>query len=98
MDTPLEKGANINAQGGYFGTALQAACYKGNARLVDLLLKKGADINAQGGYYGSALQAACSRGYESSVDMLLAKGGTFMRRMDTMAMHCKQHAVVVTRE
>ena len=52
MATPLEKGANINARSGYFGTALQA----------DLLLEKGADINAQGGYYGSALQAACSRG------------------------------------
>ena len=41
----LEKGADVNAQGGYYGNALQAASYEGNEKVVQLLLKKGADVN-----------------------------------------------------
>jgi ankyrin repeat protein len=36
-------------QGGEYGTALQAASYKGNLDIVKLLLEKGGDPNAQGG-------------------------------------------------
>ncbi|KAI1274719.1 ankyrin repeat-containing domain protein [Xylaria sp. FL0933] len=54
----LEKGANINAQGGVYGNALQAACYHGGYEVVELLIRNGADINVQGGVYGNALQAA----------------------------------------
>jgi ankyrin repeat protein len=45
----LEKGADVNAQGGYFGNALQAASSGGHDSVVTLLLDKGADVNAQGG-------------------------------------------------
>ena len=54
----LDKGADVNTQGGKYGSALQAASLRGNIEVVRLLLDKGADVNTQGGEYGSPLQAA----------------------------------------
>ena len=70
----LEKGANINAQGGLYGSVLQAASLGGHEKVVQMLLEKGANINVQGGRYGSTLQAASIRGYKKVVQMLLEKG------------------------
>ena len=70
----LGNGADVNAQGGRYGSALQAASFGGNAETVKLLLDKGADISAQGGEYGSALQAASARGRTKTVKLLLDKG------------------------
>ncbi|KAG4441669.1 hypothetical protein IFR05_002876 [Cadophora sp. M221] len=70
----LDKGADVNAKGGYFGNALQAAATSGNERIVLLLLDKGADANAQGGKYGNALQAAASSGAENIAKFLLDRG------------------------
>ncbi|KAL1984494.1 hypothetical protein VTN96DRAFT_9093 [Rasamsonia emersonii] len=70
----LEKGADVNAQGGYYGNALQAALARGYKEIMAMLLEKGADVNAQGGYYGNALQAALARGYKEIMAMLLEKG------------------------
>ncbi|KAK6541415.1 hypothetical protein TWF694_007227 [Orbilia ellipsospora] len=70
----LENGADVNAQGGYYGNALQAASATGHADVVELLLNKGADINAQGGHYGNALQAASATGHADVVELLLNKG------------------------
>jgi hypothetical protein len=70
----LERGADVNAQGGEYSNALQAASFDGNEKIVKLLLDKGADINAQGEEYGNALQAASSRGHETVVQLLLDKG------------------------
>jgi len=67
-------GANVNAQGGCFGNALQAASYKGHGKIVQALLDKGADVNAQGGYFDNALQAASDGGHEKIVQTLLDKG------------------------
>ena len=64
----------INAQGGHFGNALQAASWDGHEKVVQMLLGKGADINAQGGVYGNALQVASRSGREKVVQMLLDKG------------------------
>jgi ankyrin repeat protein len=44
----LEKGADVNAQGGDYGNALYAASNRGHDSVVTLLLEKGADVNAQG--------------------------------------------------
>ncbi|OAL48192.1 purine and uridine phosphorylase, partial [Pyrenochaeta sp. DS3sAY3a] len=69
----INKGANVNAQGGHYGSALQAASEEGHEQIVRLLINKGADVNAQCGYYGSALQAA-SQGHEQIVRLLIDKG------------------------
>ncbi|KAF5333916.1 hypothetical protein D9758_017463 [Tetrapyrgos nigripes] len=70
----VEEGANVNAQGGEWGNALQAALHWGRSEVARLLLEKGADINAQGGLYGNALQAASYWGREEIVKLLVEKG------------------------
>ena len=74
MKLLLEKGAEVNAQGGKYGNALQAASYLDHEAIVKLLLEKGAKVNAQGGEYGNALQAASYLGHEAIVKLLLEKG------------------------
>jgi len=80
----LKYGADVNAQGGSYGTALQAASVKGHDQIVQRLLENGADVNAQGGHYGTALQAASVKGHDQIVHQLLenganvnAQGGSF---------------------
>jgi ankyrin repeat protein len=51
----LNKGAEVNAQGGHLGNALLAALSRGYEVVVRLLLDKGANVNAQGGNYENAL-------------------------------------------
>jgi ankyrin repeat protein len=70
----LQKGADVNARGGTYGNALQAASSNGHEAIVHLLLEQGADVNAQGGYWGNALQAASSKGHETIVRLLLEQG------------------------
>jgi hypothetical protein len=65
-DILLEEKTDINMQGGYFGTALQAASVNGHEKVGELLLAKGADVNAQGRFFGSALQAASVGDHENS--------------------------------
>jgi ankyrin repeat protein len=43
----LKREADGNAQGGYFGNALQAAIKEGHVEIVRLLLEKGADVHAR---------------------------------------------------
>ncbi|KAL5090457.1 hypothetical protein Trisim1_004354 [Trichoderma cf. simile WF8] len=62
---------DVNAQGGFFGSALQAAAYSGRTLLVRVLLNKGADTNVRGGKYQSALNAAVIRGCWDIVEILL---------------------------
>ncbi|KAI4087071.1 MAG: hypothetical protein L6R37_008361 [Teloschistes peruensis] len=70
----LDKGADVNAQGGEYGNALYAASAHGHEQVVNILLDKGADVNAQGGRYGNALCAASAHGHEQVVKILLDKG------------------------
>ncbi|KAB5514901.1 ankyrin repeat-containing domain protein [Coniochaeta sp. 2T2.1] len=70
----LGKGADVNAQGGKYGTALYMASNGGHKEIVGMLLGMGADVNAQGGYYGTPLQAASNGGHKGIVEMLLGKG------------------------
>jgi hypothetical protein len=76
----LEKGADVNAQaqglrsrrfrstdnaqGGKYGTALQAASASGHDRIVQRLLEEGADVNAQGGLHDTALRAAPANSHD----------------------------------
>ena len=71
----LEKGANVNAQGGRYGNSLQAAIQNQHENVVRILLEKGADINAQSGRSGTALRiAALYANNEGIVQLLLEKG------------------------
>ncbi|KAK1252130.1 hypothetical protein MKX08_003317 [Trichoderma sp. CBMAI-0020] len=67
---------DVNAQGGRFGSALQAAAFSGQAESVRLLLSKQANVHAAGGKYGSALNAAIIGGYWNIVELLLKAGAT----------------------
>jgi hypothetical protein len=60
----------VNVQGEFYSSALQAASYKGNEKVIDLLLSKDADVNAQGGMYGNAPQAASD---EAACDLFHCK-------------------------
>lgn len=64
--------------GGEYGTALQAAAYFGNLKIVQLLLERGADVNieGEGGTHGTALQAAAGRGHSEVVELLQTHGAT----------------------
>ncbi|KAJ5814106.1 uncharacterized protein N7503_000856 [Penicillium pulvis] len=70
----ITHGADVNARGGDYGSALVAACSEGHYKVAKLLLERGAELNAQGGYYGNSLQAACSKGHNKIVSMLLEHG------------------------
>lgn len=54
----LDHGADPNARGGKYETALQAAAKHGCLQNVKILLKAGADPTIEGGRYGSPLKAA----------------------------------------
>ena len=80
----LDKGADVNDQSGQYGSALQAAAFKGNIEVSWLLLDRGANVNAQCGQFGNALQAAAYRGKLEVIQLLLnmgadvnAQGGMF---------------------
>jgi ankyrin repeat protein len=70
----LDRGADVNIQGGEYGNALQAAAYHGSPEIVKLLLDRGADVNIQGGEYGNALQAAAFEGSPKIMKLLLDRG------------------------
>ncbi|KAK8113020.1 hypothetical protein PG984_013546 [Apiospora sp. TS-2023a] len=73
----LEEGADVNAQEGSYGTALQAASRHGSYEIVRLLLQMGAAVNAQGRQGRSldtALLAASSGGHNEVVRVLLEYG------------------------
>lgn len=67
----LEKGADVNATGGVYGSALQAASAGGFDETAKLLLDKGANVDTQGGIFGNALQAASVGGYGKVVQTLI---------------------------
>ncbi|KAL4888052.1 Pfs, NACHT and ankyrin domain protein [Aspergillus ambiguus] len=70
----IDRGVDVNAQGGKYGSALQAASVDGDQEIVQLLLDKGANVNAQGGKYGNALQAALVGDHKKIVQLLLYNG------------------------
>jgi len=71
VTTLLESWADANLQGGFYGTALQAAAAMGHEATVRTILESGADVNAFGGRYGTALQAAAANDHAAVVTTLL---------------------------
>ncbi|EAQ86879.1 hypothetical protein CHGG_08132 [Chaetomium globosum CBS 148.51] len=71
----ISKGADVNAQGGEYGNALQAASSEGHQKIVKLLLDKGADVNAQGGLLRQRSPKPPHRkAHQEIVKLLLDKG------------------------
>ncbi|GKT66049.1 hypothetical protein ColTof3_13388 [Colletotrichum tofieldiae] len=70
------RGAEVNGQGGYYGTALQAASFEGHKKIVQMLLDNGADVNTEGGRHRTALEAASLKGHKEIVQILLGKGAS----------------------
>ncbi|KAL8695828.1 MAG: hypothetical protein Q9224_003129, partial [Gallowayella concinna] len=70
----IDAGANVNAQGGTWHTALQAAAVDGNDDTMRVLLDAGADMHAIGGTYGNALSAAYRCGYYFCTGLLWERG------------------------
>ena len=63
MKLLLKHGADVNAKGGRYGSALHRAAGgygRPSPELVKLLLENGAHVNVQGGELGNALQAAAA--------------------------------------
>ncbi|KAJ3884921.1 ankyrin repeat-containing domain protein [Lentinula edodes] len=90
----------VNAQGGYYGNALQAASLNGHESTVKLLLENDADVIAQGGKYGNALYAASYHGHESIVKLLLehdvdvnAQGGYYGNALQAASLHGNESIV-----
>lgn len=49
MEILIKEGADVNAQGGRYGNALQAAAKSKHEEIVEVLTTAGADVNTQGG-------------------------------------------------
>ena len=63
----------MNAQGGKYGNALQAALSTHSRHIVNLLLAKGADVNTQGGVYKNVVQATSYAGQKKITKLASAK-------------------------
>lgn len=72
----LDRGADVNAQGGEYGDALRAAIAANHKEVVRLLSGSGVNVNAQGGKYGAALSVATLffDGNHEIVELLLDRG------------------------
>ena len=95
----IQHDADVNIQGGYWHSALQAAAgmaQASSAPIVKLLLENNADPHALGGHYGDALQAAAAfcgqHGNDEAVQLLLeygaevnVKGGTYGSPLQALA-------------
>ena len=67
----VSNGAGVNAQGGDYGTTLQAASFGDHEKVVKLLLSNGASVNTQVRWYGTSLCAASFGGHEKIVELLI---------------------------
>ncbi|MCJ1465677.1 hypothetical protein MMC07_004296 [Pseudocyphellaria aurata] len=68
----LKKGADVNAQGGELGNALQAASYGGHDKVVQILLDKGADASRKDMQGRTPLHLACAGGRFEILERLLS--------------------------
>ncbi|KAJ7822839.1 hypothetical protein B0H13DRAFT_2376426 [Mycena leptocephala] len=81
----IEYGADVNAQGGEYGSTLQAASFRGHIDIIQLLIEHGADVHAQGGKYGSALKAALYRGPDRKRQLYMDYDNTLIQHLENIA-------------
>lgn len=78
----LAKGADVDAGGGYIGSALAEAARNGHAGLVQILLDAGAEVDSAGGQMSmkmsrsTALHAAAEHGHDQVALVLLKAGAS----------------------
>ena len=70
----IENGANLDAESGLHGSALQGAVWFEHEEMVMLLLKAGADVDLPNRLMGSPLVSACQASCKNIVDILLKHG------------------------
>lgn len=70
----LDRGAEPNSSGGFYGNPLQAAAFQGFGSIVQILLKHQADTFAPG-KFDNAIDAAMAGGQESVISLLLTDPG-----------------------
>lgn len=70
----LDAGADVDTQGGSFGTPLQVAAYHGHGEIVQMLLDNGASMSLHAYRTNTALCEASGRGHGEIVKMLLDNG------------------------
>jgi ankyrin repeat protein len=70
----IDSGVDVNARGGYFGSALYAATLCSRAEIVQMLLNAGADANCREGSESPVLQIATANKDAEIVLMLIAAG------------------------
>ena len=79
--TLIEKGADVNAQGGWYENALKVASTTGHVKIVQLLLDNGADIDAHSEKsIATALEGASWSGHIETVQLLLDLGAHITSR------------------
>ena len=61
----VSHGAMVNVEGGFYGSALQAACWSGKKGVVQTLLQAGADTDTKGEECENALVMALKRSHVS---------------------------------
>ena len=98
----LNRGEDVNAEGGFYGSAIQAAAAskKESSRKIDLLLERGAKVNTQNGVFGNPLQAAACMSNEAALVQLLraeadvnAQGGAYGNPLQAVALSCSEASV-----
>ncbi|KAH7016121.1 ankyrin repeat-containing domain protein, partial [Microdochium trichocladiopsis] len=72
----LEKEADVKAQGGFYGNALQAASARGHAEIVRLLIEDGANANHPDPLGRTSLFLSSWFGHLGVVRTLLSNRGT----------------------
>ncbi|KAL8790515.1 MAG: hypothetical protein Q9195_006346 [Heterodermia aff. obscurata] len=76
----VHHGADVNIQGGKYGSPLHAACFTGQLEVVQYLLKFDANISC-GVVFADACQAAC-RGGQEGVAFLLIENASIVKSED----------------
>ncbi|KAJ7586321.1 ankyrin repeat-containing protein, partial [Mycena floridula] len=73
----IKNGADVNALGGYYGTALLIAIWGTKSEVVKFLIESGADVNARATFMGtplSPLQLAIQEGHTEIEEILRRHG------------------------
>ncbi|MCJ1423533.1 hypothetical protein MMC29_001417, partial [Sticta canariensis] len=91
VQTLLEKGADVNAQGGRYGNALQGALYGGHEKVVQTLLDNGADLCRKDMQGRTPLHLACAGGQFKMVERL-SNDPFGLTVIDKQGRNCLHHA------